>query len=173
MTLPAALDNIGNYAFKISGLTRVICYATTPPWFDAQDIEVFTSSGSMTLYVPNSAVSTFQDKDYWKTFGTITAITEEATIENLRYVLNNPYLTAEVTYENSTSPRYSSLPSFLSIPSTVSYNSKNFTVTSIGSDAFGGSTGLASVFTQVRDNDIQLGDITVRHELSGGHSLVA
>ena len=27
--------------------------------------------------------------------------------------------------------------------------------------------------TRVRDNDIQLGDITVRHELSGGRSLVA
>ena len=27
--------------------------------------------------------------------------------------------------------------------------------------------------TRVRDNDIQLGDITVRHELSGGQSLVA
>ena len=29
------------------------------------------------------------------------------------------------------------------------------------------------VKTRVRDNDIQLGDITVRHELSGGRSLVA
>ena len=29
------------------------------------------------------------------------------------------------------------------------------------------------VITRVRDNDIQLGDITVRHELSGGQSLVA
>lgn len=28
-------------------------------------------------------------------------------------------------------------------------------------------------YTRVRDNDIQLGDITVRHELSGGRSLVA
>ena len=27
--------------------------------------------------------------------------------------------------------------------------------------------------TRVRDNDIQLSDITVRHELSGGQSLVA
>lgn len=31
----------------------------------------------------------------------------------------------------------------------------------------------AMVKTRVRDNDIQLGDITVRHELSGGQSLVA
>ena len=31
----------------------------------------------------------------------------------------------------------------------------------------------AKLSTRVRDNDIQLGDITVRHELSGGRSLVA
>ena len=31
----------------------------------------------------------------------------------------------------------------------------------------------ARLITRVRDNDIQLGDITVRHELSGGQSLVA
>ena len=30
-----------------------------------------------------------------------------------------------------------------------------------------------NLITRVRDNDIQLGDITVRHELSGGQSLVA
>ena len=30
-----------------------------------------------------------------------------------------------------------------------------------------------AIKTRVRDNDIQLGDITVRHELSGGRSLVA
>ena len=29
------------------------------------------------------------------------------------------------------------------------------------------------IVTRVRDNDIQLGDITVRHELSGGQSLIA
>ena len=32
---------------------------------------------------------------------------------------------------------------------------------------------LPYIITRVRDNDIQLGDITVRHELSGGQSLVA
>ena len=31
----------------------------------------------------------------------------------------------------------------------------------------------SNIITRVRDNDIQLGDITVRHELSGGRSLVA
>ena len=52
---------------------------------------------------------------------------------------------AQVTSQNSSSPRYSNLTGALTIPSSVTYNGTTYTVTSIGEFAFYGCTSLTSV----------------------------
>ena len=52
---------------------------------------------------------------------------------------------AQVTYQNSSSPSYSNLTGALTIPSSVTYNGTTYTVTSIGNYAFRYCTGLTSV----------------------------
>ena len=52
---------------------------------------------------------------------------------------------AQVTYQNSSYPRYSSLSGSLTVPDTVTYNGTTYLVTSIGSQAFEGCSGLTSV----------------------------
>ena len=50
-----------------------------------------------------------------------------------------------VTYQNSSSPRYTSLSGALVIPSSVTYSGKTYSVTSIGDEAFWGCYRLTSV----------------------------
>lgn len=52
---------------------------------------------------------------------------------------------AQVTYQNSFSPSYSSLSGNLVIPATITYNGTSYTVTSIGDSAFYACSGLTSV----------------------------
>ena len=62
----------------------------------------------------------------------------QVTIDGLNYNLNNELQTAEVA-------GYSSASGEIIIPSTVTYNSVTYSVTSIGDWAFDGCTGLTSV----------------------------
>ncbi len=56
-----------------------------------------------------------------------------------------PY-TVEVVRENSSSPYYSTYPTGnLTIPETVTYSDRTYSVTSIGNYAFSGCSGLTSV----------------------------
>ena len=52
---------------------------------------------------------------------------------------------AEVTYQNTSSPRYTNLTGTLTIPSSVTYNGTTYAVTSIGSYAFQNYSGLTSL----------------------------
>ena len=74
--------------------------------------------------------------------GTMSASTK---IGDLYYNLDATNLTAEVTYQYEyDANNYSGLTSIV-IPSTVTYNAQNYSVTSIGERAFYNSTGLTSV----------------------------
>ena len=69
-------------------------------------------------------------------------------INGIYYVLNSSAKTASVTYTGTTSdynPSSKAYTGSITIPSTVTYNSTTYSVTSIGSDAFYECTGLTSV----------------------------
>ena len=61
------------------------------------------------------------------------------------YNINSDSTTVTVTYQNSSSPRYTDLSGAITIPAQVTYGSKTYTVNRIGSTAFAGCTGLTSV----------------------------
>ena len=74
-----------------------------------------------------------------------TMFAEKVKIGNLYYTLDATNQTAEVTYQSLRSQsNYEDLTS-ANIPASVTYNSVSYSVTSIGSSAFWGCTGLTSV----------------------------
>ena len=70
---------------------------------------------------------------------------ERVQIGELYYNLNATYQTAEVTSQNSSDPYWSTTITTANIPSSVTYNSVSYTVTSIGNNAFLYCSGLTSV----------------------------
>ncbi len=65
-------------------------------------------------------------------------------VNGLCYNYNNES-SVYVTYQKTTSPRYSNLSGNISIPSTVTYGGKTYTVIMIGESAFYGCTSITSV----------------------------
>lgn len=65
--------------------------------------------------------------------------------DGLCYDINSDGTSVTITYQNSSSPRYTSISGDLTIPESVSSGGKTYTVTSIGSQAFNGCSGLRSV----------------------------
>ena len=70
---------------------------------------------------------------------------ERVQIGDLYYNLNAANQTAEVTSQNSSDPYWSTTITTANIPSSVTYNSVSYTVTSIGDYAFFGCSSLTSV----------------------------
>ena len=74
-----------------------------------------------------------------------TMFAEKVQIGDLYYNLDATNQTAEVTYQKSGSPYWSTTITTANIPSSVTYNSVTYSVTSIGEGAFCNCTGLTSV----------------------------
>ena len=70
---------------------------------------------------------------------------EHVPIGDLYYNLDATSQTAEVTYQNSSYPYWSTTITTAIIPASVEYNSVTYTVTSIGNNAFYSCSGLTSV----------------------------
>ncbi len=66
-------------------------------------------------------------------------------VGQLCYLIKSDNRSVSVVAENNNSPHYSSLGSSVTIPSTVSYGGKTYTVTTISSYAFEGCTDLAEI----------------------------
>lgn len=87
--------------------------------------------------------------------GTVVGLhAESVQIGNLYYNLNTTNRTAEVTYENTTSTNYSSLPADVVIPATVKYRNVDFSVISITDRAFANCKVIQSISIPATVNTI-------------------
>ena len=66
-------------------------------------------------------------------------------VNGLCYNKNSGGTSVTVTYQSTTSPRYTNLTGNIIIPETVTYNGATYSVTSIDVNAFIGCDGLTSV----------------------------
>ncbi len=66
-------------------------------------------------------------------------------VNGLCYSINSDGTSVTVTYQNSSSPRYTDLSGAITIPAQVTYGSNTYTVNRIGDTAFAGCTALTSV----------------------------
>ena len=87
--------------------------------------------------------------------GTVVGLhAESVQIGDLYYNLNTTDRTAEVTYENTTSSNYSSLPADVVIPATVKYHNVDFSVISITDQAFANCKVIQSISIPATVNTI-------------------
>ena len=130
LVFPESLRTIGAHAFHYcQDLTSITCYNTTPPNVGESAFE--GADKTIPVYVPAEALSSYRSNANWSVFTNLQAIVTEFTVGGLTYkVIDQTAKTVEV--KSSTDE----LPSTVTIPPTVSYGGKNYTVTAIASDAF-------------------------------------
>ncbi|MBR5687234.1 MAG: leucine-rich repeat protein [Prevotella sp.] len=130
MVLPSTMETIEGRALAgLSNLKTLFCYAETPPTVERTTFNSATTSNH-TLFVPEGSVSTYQNKNYWKNFAFIKAISSTATIDGITYSLDANTGTATVIEGD-----YADLTA-VNIPETVTYENITFTVTAIADEAF-------------------------------------
>lgn len=90
INIPKSVTSIDDWAFSnCSDLTSITCEAINPP-----TIKSYTFSGveeSIPLYVPESAISTYQAANYWKNFTKIIGITLKEQSLTLNQYGNGTY----------------------------------------------------------------------------------
>ena len=130
LTIPSSVTSIGEWAFDgCTALAEMTVLATVPP--TVADADVFRNVDcNIPVYVPAASLAAYQAAEVWKYFN-LQAIVTEFTVGGLTYnVIDQIAQTVEVI--NFTDE----LPSTVTIPATVSYGGKNYTVTAIASSAF-------------------------------------
>ena len=126
-----SLRTIGAHAFHYcQDLTSITCYNTTPP--NVGTSAFANTDETIPVYVPAEALSSYQSNAGWSVFTNLQAIAvNEFTVGGLTYEVTDQ-IAKTVEVINFTDE----LPSTVTIPPTVSYGGKNYTVTAIASDAF-------------------------------------
>ena len=131
LVFPESLRTIGAHAFHYcQDLTSITCYNTTPP--NVGTSAFANTDETIPVYVPAEALSSYQSNAGWSVFTNLQAIAvNEFTVGGLTYEVTDQ-IAKTVEVINFTDE----LPSTVTIPPTVSYGGKNYTVTAIASDAF-------------------------------------
>ena len=123
-----------------TNLKTIVCTRKTPP--SAGNETTFPSSlyssSSVTLYVPQGSLSSYQAKACWSNFTNIKEMSCDFVEDAIFYkkLGNNQ---AEVSFVYRDAQDYSG---DVAIPSTVTHNDTTYTVTSVGWNAFNGFNNL-------------------------------
>ncbi|SNR14207.1 leucine-rich repeat domain-containing protein [Tenacibaculum jejuense] len=129
ITIPSEVTQIGDLAFRRSAINVITLKSVIPPSLNANVFSgVVTDLSSATLIVPNGTKSLYASALVWKDFGTIKE--ELISQNNINYEVTSHDL-AEVKVIESPSVSGS-----VTIPDTIVYNDKDYTVTAIGDRAF-------------------------------------
>jgi len=146
LVLPVSVTSIGSFAFGNAydmQLTRVESHNTTPPTIGG---EVAFASGQ-TIYVPNASVSAYQSAEYWSGYN-IVGMDQHydfsqacSSGQTLYYIIEDAAQhKVKVTYAKEYNGYYyqghPEPAGGVVIPTTVSYNGQNYTVTNIDENAF-------------------------------------
>ena len=141
VVIGSGVTSIGYNVFgNNTTITYIECKGNTPPTIDSS---TFTSShySNATLKVPRNFENTYRSAEYWSNFTDIASYDIERN--GIYYLITSEEnKTVEVTYKNNS---YNSYSGSVTIPSTVEYNNKTYSVTRIGTSAFRDCTGLTSV----------------------------
>ena len=128
-------------------LTSITCLGSDPPLFwsiDMLDVEYPFSDityTKATLNVPNGCKSAYQSAEIWRKFRTIVEKDYDFALNGIYYAITGSN-TVKVTFKDNT---YNSYSGTVTIPSSLTYGGKTYTVTAIGAHAFDMSTRLTKV----------------------------
>ncbi len=140
--LPASLESIGAYAFSRCNLEYVFCSAFTPPTMGNNVFEENTLNNA-TLVI-NNAYCKFQyaNATGWSGFANVTAVNYYNFQVNGVYYCQNGVNTVAVSAMDD---NYNSYSGRVTIPATVTYDNKTYTVTEVGPNAFRNCSNLTIV----------------------------
>ena len=142
VTLPSTLTAVGTLAFGYCpSLTKVTSLAHTPPSVGNYVFDSTIENSGLTLTVPRGYKSAYQEADGWKDFPTIQEQYYDFVKNGIYYNITGEN-TVEVTSDNEDGGTYSGS---VTIPETVNYNGKSYTVTAIGYGAFESCTNLTAI----------------------------
>ena len=147
LTIPSSVTSIGYDAFEAcSDLVHVYCNAEVVPTTDADAFKNVDIRNRVTLHVPAGSVEAYQAAAPWNGFNKVVALSTnipDVEIQGIYYNLNEETLTAEVTKNPD-----GSYSGDLLVGSGIWYDSRLYSVTSIGKDAFALNGGITSVSIQ-------------------------
>ena len=139
VTIGNGVESIGEYAFSgCSGLTSIACYAKDVPTTGAGVFSYIDEPGDITLYVPSSSVGAYGGTVPWSDFDVKPGQVE---VEGIYYQLNPVGNVAEVI-KNPSGDYYTGE---IVIRSKITCYEKEWSVTSIGDEAFLGCENMTSV----------------------------
>ena len=144
-TIPSSVTTIGSYAFDgCSSLTSVYVGKETPVSINSN---VFSNRANATLYVPYGCKSAYSSANYWKDFKSIVEMNYFAVDGICYHVLASSAQTVEVevTNKESASGTTHKYTGSVTIPSSVTFGGKTYSVTKIGESALRTCSGLTSV----------------------------
>ena len=140
VSIPSSVATMYQNIFKgCSALTDINCSWQTPRSINANNFDADTYANA-TLHVPFGTKSSYQNTVPWSSFTHIE--------ETSKFMVNGIYYnvtgtnTVEVTYRDTNFNYYSGS---VSIPSSVTYAGRTYTVTAVGRSAFRQSSNLTSV----------------------------
>ena len=138
--IPSRIDTFENYVFeKCSGLKNVYCYAVEAPIATFNTFTGVTLS-SVTLHVPDGSVDNYEAANIWSGFGNIVPLNDAFKVNGIYYNITSS--TSPLTVAVHSSSNYTGS---VTIPESVVYNGKSYTVTSIDDGAFENCTALTAV----------------------------
>ena len=133
VTLPSRLAELSFVSFSYNeSLTDVYCLAKTPPTITYDAFPGTIENAGITLYVPKGRKDSYQAANGWQDFPTIEEMAYDFASSGIYYNITSEN-TVEVTCTNRDGGDYSGS---VTIPETVDYAGKTFTVTAIGRSAF-------------------------------------
>ena len=134
VTIPNSVTSIGNLAFAgCPKLLNVYCHAENVSFTDCRAFN-HSPIELATLYVPTASIESYKETQPWNGFGTIKSLVFE--VDGIYYsVLNGEEV--EVVARPEDEEKYSGN---ITIPSEVSYAGVEYKVTTIGFQAFYGSS---------------------------------
>ena len=163
VTLPSGLNEVGTLAFTYNNsMTEIICRAQTPPSAGVYAFSGTIENSGIKLYVPRWCLSAYQAADTWKDFPTILEKYYDFEKDGIYYNITGES-TVEVANDNENGGTYSGS---VTIPETVYYNGKTYTVTGIGYDAFKYCPGLTTVILPSTITTIGFGAFYCCHNLT-------
>ena len=128
ITIGNGVTNIGEGAFRnCTGLTSIACYANDVPTTGDDAFSGITQS-NVTLYVPSSSVGAYSGTAPWSGFGKVLA--GQVEVNGIYYELNPAENEAEVIKNPD------EYTGNIVIPSKITCYEKEWSVTSIGEEAF-------------------------------------
>ena len=159
VTIGSGVREIGNNAFSLCPkLTDVTCKAESVPNTSSNAFDN-SSSDNATLYVPAGAVEVYRVTYPWSRFKSVVALTEDTPDNTNQYAINDEGTATIVSANHSADGKYV-------VPSSVTIDGAEYTVTEIGANAFSGCTDMTAV--TIPETIVAIGD----HAFSGCTNLM-